>query len=207
MSKVSLSSQSRNFHFVLYPDSATYFTTKVLFDSVVNLSYCSKWAYCLHDKDLSDDGSPLKPHYHLVVSCKYPVRYCDILSKLGLPDSSVSLPDEKRSLRSFRSMVRYLVHADSPKKYQYDLSEVGSSFDISEYFDSSVSDSGSSAFVDLLKFMDDKSHTRRDIALYAVQSGYLGYYRQYYRILWDIKDYEDYKCYYRDKSIEGVDNE
>lgn len=195
MSKVSLSSQSRNFHFVLYPDSESYFTTKVLFDSVVNLSFCSKWAYCLHDKDVSDDGQLLKPHYHLVISCKYPVRYIDILKKLELPDSSISLPTQGKSLRSFRSMVRYLVHADSPKKHQYDLSEIGSSFDVSDYFDSDSSDSGSSAFVDLLNFMSDKKHNRREIALYAVQSGYLGYYRQYYRILWDIIDYEDFSAY------------
>lgn len=195
MSKVSLFSQSRNFHFVLYPDSESYLTTKVLFDFVVNLSFCSKWAYCLHDKDVSDDGQLLKPHYHLVISCKYPVRYVDILKKLELPESSVSLPTEGKSLKSFRSMVRYLIHADSPKKYQYDISEIGSSFDVSEYFDSGTSDSGSSAFVDLLNFMSDRKHNRRDIALFAVQSGYIGYYRQYYRILWDIIDYEDFKAY------------
>lgn len=203
MSKVSLSSQSRNFHFVLYPDSESYFTTKVLFDSVVNLNFCSKWAYCLHDKDVSDDGQLLKPHYHLVISCKYPVRYTDILKKLELPESSVSLPVEGKSLKSFRSMVRYLVHADSPKKYQYDLSEIGSSFDVSEYFDSGSNDTVSSAFVDLLNFMSDRKHNRRDIALFAVQSGYIGYYRQYYRILWDIIDYEDFKAYLPNRNIDN----
>lgn len=201
MSKVALTSQSRNFHLVLYPDSESYFTTKVLFDSVVNLSFCSKWAYCLHDKDVSADGSPLKPHYHLVIACKYPVRYCDLLSRLELPESSLSLPEEGKSLRSYRSMVRYLVHADSSKKYQYDISEIGSSFDVSPYFDSVSSDSGSNAFLDLLDYMSDRTHNRRDIAIYAVQSGYIGYYRQYYRILWDIRDFEDFSAYNHKKDL------
>lgn len=203
MSKVSLSAQSRNFHLVLYPDSESYFTTEVLFQSVVNYQACSKWAHCLHDKDVDKEGSPLKPHYHLVINCKYPVKYKDLLASLALPESSISLPSAGSKTRTFRSMVRYLIHADSPKKYQYDIGDIASNFDVSSYFDDASVDNASQAFVDLLDFMSDRHHSRRDIALYAASSGILGYYRQYYRILWDIRDYEDFKAYHHN----SIDND
>lgn len=199
MSKVSLSSSSRNFHFVLYPDATNYVLLQVLADSVVNLKYCNKWAYCRHDQDINDDGTLKKAHFHLVVSCKYPVRYKDILSALGLPENSVNLPDHGSGIHTYRSMVRYLIHADSPKKFQYDLDSISSNFDLSDYFDEASAQKGSSAFLELLDFMSDRSHNRRAVAIFAASSGLLGYYRQYYRILWDIIEFEEYKSYFRSK--------
>lgn len=206
MSKVSFSSSSRIFHFVLYPDSHSYFATHILFDLVVNLKYCSKWAFCLHDRDVNDDGILKKPHYHLVISCKYPVRYCDILSHLELPESSVTLPDIGSKTRTFRSMVRYLIHADSPSKFQYDIKDVSSNFDISSFFDLSSSSSGSSVFMDLLDFMSQPAVTKRSVAVYACSCGILGYYRQYYKILWDIIEHErfcDMKLEILDQAIDN----
>lgn len=211
MSKVSFSSTSRLFHLVLYPDATNYDFLQVLNDKVVNLKFCSKWAWSLHDQDVNDDGSLKKSHAHLVLSCKYPVRYKDVLSALGLPDSSMTLPDEFSKARSFRSMVRYLVHADNSKKFQYDISSISANFDFSSFFDSASSDKASSAFLELLDFMSQPGVTRRQIAVYASSCGLLGYYRQYYKILWDIIDHERFhNCYSGDileeleKSLDNV---
>lgn len=192
MSKVSFSSQSRNFHLVLYPDASNYTLLQVLDEFVVNLKFCSKWAWAVHDSDVNDDGSFKKSHCHLVLSCKYPVRYCDVLSSLGLPHSSMTLPDEHSKTRTFRSMVRYLIHADSPKKYQYDFDSIHANFDCSSFFSDSSSDKSSSSFLELLDFMSTGRPTRRSVALYAASCGLIGYYRQYYRILWDIIETEDF---------------
>lgn len=186
MSKVALSSQSRIFHIVLYPDSTLYDTTFVLSDLVVNLNSVVQYAYCLHDKDLGDSGDLLKPHYHLVLKCKYPVKYSDVCTKLGLPESAINLPVSSHR-QSFRSMVRYLIHADSPKKFQYAFEDIISNFSCSDYFDLSSSDDDSSAFRELLDFMLEGHPTKKSIALYACNSGLLKYYNRYYRILWDIK--------------------
>lgn len=193
MSKVSLNSSSRLFHLVLYPDASNYTLLQVLSDGVVNLKSCSKWAFATHDSDVKEDGSLKKSHVHLVIQAKYPVSYKSILSSLGLPDNSMTLPDEFSKTRSFRSLVRYLIHADSPKKFQYDISGITSNFDVSSFFDEASADKSSSAFLELLDFMSLPGHTRRSVALYAASCGFLGYYRQYYRILWDIIDYEDFK--------------
>lgn len=203
MSKVSFSSSSRNFHLVLYPDASNYVFLQVICENVVNLKSCSKWAYCIHDKDVNDDGSEKKAHAHLVISCKYPVRYKDIISSLGVPESSMTLPDEHSKVRTFRSMVRYLVHADSPKKYQYDIQLISSNFDVSPYFDDASSDKASGAFMELLEFMSLSSSTRRSVAMYAASCGLLGYYRQYYRILWDIIEYESFSN--RKNFLENLD--
>lgn len=192
MSKVSLSSQSRNFHLVLYPDASNYTFLHILNDLVVNLKSCSKWAWALHDSDVDEDGSLKKSHAHLVLSCRYPVRYSDILSFFGLPESSMTLPDQNSKTRTYRSMVRYLVHADSPKKFQYELSAIHSNFDVSSFFDDASSDKSSSSFLELLEYMSNGYPSRRSVALYAASCGLLGYYRQYYRILWDIIEYETF---------------
>lgn len=205
MSKVSFSSSTRNFHLVLYPDSTTYDLLQVLSEGVVNYKPCSKWAFSVHDKDVNDDGTLKKPHYHVVLACKYPVRYKDILSSLGLPDSSMTLPDANSKTRTFRSMVRYLIHADSPKKYQYDVGIISSNFDISPFFSDSSGDKSADAFMELLDFMSQKTSNRRSIALYAASTGLLGYYRQYYKILWDIIDYETFSHFDLDVLEESID--
>lgn len=192
MAKVSFSSQSRNFHLVLYPDASNYTFLQVLDELVVNLKFCSKWAWALHDSDVNDDDTQKKTHAHLVLSCKYPVRYLDVLSALGLPESSMTLPDEHSKTRTYRSMVRYLVHADSPKKYQYEISSIHANFDVSSFFDDASSDKSSSSFLELLEYMSNGHSTRRSVAMYAASCGLLGYYRQYYKMLWDIIEYETY---------------
>lgn len=206
MSKVSFSSSSRNFHLVLYPDSTTYDLLQILSDRVVNFKPCSKWAFSVHDQDVNDDGTAKKLHYHLVLACKYPVRYKDVLSALGLPESSMTLPDANSKTRTFRSMVRYLIHADSPKKFQYDVGAISSNFDVSSFFSDSSGDKTADAFLELLDFMSQKTSNRRSIALYAASTGLLGYYRQYYKILWDIIDYEDFNKINLEVLEESIDN-
>lgn len=206
MSKVSFLSSSRNFHLVLYPDSTTYDLLQVLSESVVNYKPCSKWAFAVHDKDINDDGTLKKPHYHVVLACKYPVRYKDVISSLGLPESAMTLPDANSKTRTFRSMVRYLIHADSPKKYQYDVGIISSSFDVSSFFDDSSGDKSADAFKELLDFMSQKTSNRRSIALYAASTGLLGYYRQYYKILWDIREYEAFHNIDPEILEESIDN-
>lgn len=186
MSKVSFSSQSRLFHLVLYPDSSTYSTTNLLSEFVVADKNVVEICYCLHDKDVKD-GVDLKPHYHVVFRFKNPIQYQTLLNRYSLPPSCVNLPDTtSKGSQSFRRMVRYLIHADSPKKYQYDLSSIISNFDVSQFFDQASADLQSSAFLDLLDAVSTIGASRRSVALYATSSGLLSYYRLYYHILWDV---------------------
>lgn len=114
----------RQFMLLLYPDDITCSST--LDYLISNFSIC---AYCLHDKDIDENGDLKKPHYHFIV-------------QLSSPRSlSFSLSDDFRvplnliePIHDWRHAVRYLVHYDDCNKYKYDVSCIVSSFDVSSFF-------------------------------------------------------------------------
>ena len=53
---------SRNWEAVVYPDSESYVAAESLAKAT---QYFGQWCYVLHDKDLNDDGTPKKAHYHV----------------------------------------------------------------------------------------------------------------------------------------------
>lgn len=117
--------RDRKFEFVLYPDSESYDIDTVL---AACCSYFSLWAYCLHDSDVCEDGSPKKSHIHFLGKLD-DVRSPDVVCRdLRLPSSSIS------NVKSWKAACRYLIHLDSPTKYQYSVDDVISSFPILSYF-------------------------------------------------------------------------
>lgn len=117
--------RDRKFELVLYPDSQSYDIDSVLFSA---LSYFSSWAYCLHDSDTNDDGSPKKEHIHFVGKLD-DVRSPDVVCRdLSIPLNSIS------NIKNWKAACRYLVHLDHPTKYQYSFDDVISSFPILSFF-------------------------------------------------------------------------
>ena len=76
-------------------------------------------AYILHDKDVvGESGEILKPHYHIVISTDNQTWNTAIASELGIETRFLQkLQNEKRALE-------YLIHWNTPNKYQYDIKEV-----------------------------------------------------------------------------------
>lgn len=68
----------------------------------------------MHDSDLDSDGNLKKAHYHVILSLpnNSPTNIESIKSRLQL--------DYVEGVRSVRSAMRYLVHADDPDKFQYE---------------------------------------------------------------------------------------
>lgn len=117
--------RDRKFELVLYPDSESY-----NFDSVLDsaLSYFPMWAYCLHDSDISDDGTPIKSHIHFLGKLD-DVRSPEVVCRdLQLSLSSIA------NVKSWKAACRYLVHLDYPTKFQYSFDDVISSFPILSFF-------------------------------------------------------------------------
>lgn len=77
----------------------------------------------LHDKDFKDDGTPAKPHYHVVIFFEKPVRYKQVLEQLRIGCGFESL-NYLQPVANLRAMMRYLVHLDTPWKAQYDVDDV-----------------------------------------------------------------------------------
>lgn len=105
--------KSRAFAFLVYPDSWPNWRADL--ESIHMPIVVSP----LHDKDLMDDGTPKKPHYHAVLSwgntvaLTAPLR---LLAPFGV--------EHVEPLGSYSSYCRYLLHLDNPEKAQYDVSDI-----------------------------------------------------------------------------------
>lgn len=110
----STDDRKRNFATELYLDSGHPEWLNILKDSHIPI-----FVSPLHDKDLKENGEPVKPHHHIMVmyegkKSKDQVRdFFDTFGGHGL-----------LVVESVRGMARYLCHLDDPDKYQYDISDV-----------------------------------------------------------------------------------
>ena len=120
--------QSRTFSVILYPDSETYNYEEVL---AACAEYFPEWAYILHDKDILEDGSPKKPHYHVVGRLEGSRTPQVVANRIGIPANYV---DCKKGY-TFKKGVRYLCHLDDPKKAQYDHGQISSNVELAPYLD------------------------------------------------------------------------
>ena len=89
----------------------------------------------LHDRDVDVNKQPIKPHYHIVFYFEGKKAYKQVLS---LCRSFGGVNPQK--VESMIGMVRYLIHADDPDKYQYSRSliEAHGGIDIDRFFKRSV---------------------------------------------------------------------
>lgn len=151
--------RDRKFELVLYPDSESYDIDSVLFSA---LSYFPAWAYCLHDSDINVDGSPKKEHIHLVGKLD-DVRSPDVVCRdLSIPLNSIS------NIKNWKAACRYLVHLDSPTKFQYSFDDVISSFPILSFF--SLSDDEQARRI--IDFISSTGCNRvSDLTVWALDNG------------------------------------
>lgn len=118
------SDRTRNWTFILYPESAPA-DWKNRIDDLHTKYVISP----LHDKDLHEDGSVKKPHYHVVLIYSGNKSYeqiKDITDSLGQP-----IPQRVQNLRG---QIRYLAHIDNADKVQYNIDDIiASGIDVSQY--------------------------------------------------------------------------
>lgn len=109
----------RNFRLLLYPRYEDDINHELAI-TCLGLSGVD-YVRMLHDKDLKDDGTPAKPHYHYVVSfenAKSISAANKYFGSMGIESRFVQvIEDAKERKRS----IRYLAHLDHPDKYQYDV--------------------------------------------------------------------------------------
>lgn len=130
--KEELNGRWRNWAMIVYPSSAPKDWRKKISELHIPwiVSPC-------HDKDVHADGSPKKPHWHviLVFDDVKSFRQIDEIAK------KVNAPHPKHC-RSLRGYVRYLIHLDDPNKYQYSQKDIENHgiADIDRYFKNSATD-------------------------------------------------------------------
>jgi hypothetical protein len=108
-------SKTRNWAFVIYPESAPNDWMDILINTHIPILVSP-----LHDRDEAEDGLPKKPHYHVVIMMDGPItkkRADEIIEPFCGTKSA-------EYIKSLRGYVRYLAHLDDPDKAQYDPSDI-----------------------------------------------------------------------------------
>ena len=113
-----MAKRSNRWAFIVYPDDprADGFLSFLEDD----LKLCAAVSP-LHDRDVKDDGTLKKPHYHVIVeysSLKSMQQVLEQLSPLGI--------EYVEQVQNRSSYTRYLAHLDSPDKARYNPAEVRS---------------------------------------------------------------------------------
>ena len=67
-----------------------------------------------------------------------------VASRIEIPENTIEY------CRKFKRSIRYLIHKDSPSKYQYDQDKIFSSFDLTKYFDDDYSNNMLDDIVDFI---------------------------------------------------------
>lgn len=125
--------KSKYFCAMLYPDSTTYDTDKLI--KSLAEEHLTFAVSPIHDKDFEDDGSTLKKgHYHLLLAYSSATTLNNIrgwFKACGMPESDL------HSIRVCASGVgyyRYLTHKDNPEKAQYNDNDIRVFNDSDELF-------------------------------------------------------------------------
>lgn len=116
MKKTNNNKRTRNYATILYPESMNIDSFEILQDTHIPYILSP-----LHDQDLNADGSPKKPHYHLLL-CFDSVKTYDQVLSLVEPLGAVGL----EVVNSIKSYARYLCHLDDPDKARYSIESVQS---------------------------------------------------------------------------------
>lgn len=181
-SKSELNPKSRAFKLNLYREDVTHSHALSLVPD-----YCD-YALIEHDSDIDDDGQPKKPHVHVFIRFPNP-RYLNSVAKdLGIASNYI------RPCGDSRSFVRYLVHRDSPNKFQYDPKNIVSNIPdfVQECLASDKEKSESDKVLEILELLDNISSfvdTRSFVRLVAKAGLYDVYRRSQYTFIQILKEH------------------
>lgn len=164
----------RSFLGVLYPDAENYNCEEVL--DRLKLFF-PDWAYIVHDMDVDENGELKKPHIHWIGQ-RSACHIDFVASSLGVPENTIEF------CRKYRRAVRYLVHKDSPSKYQYEIEKIEHSFDLTKYFNDDFVAMKLGEIVDFL--YSDECTTLGSLFNFCAGKGYTNVLRMYYAMIKDL---------------------
>lgn len=110
--------RTRNWTIIVYEDSAP-----KNWRQIVQAQHCKAWISPYHKDDVRADGTPKKPHWHVVLAFAGKKSLAQIQAISDQLSKTRVLWDEC-AVGDLRGMVRYLVHFDDADKAQYDIGEI-----------------------------------------------------------------------------------
>lgn len=114
MSKGNSTFRTRNYATIVYLDSAPEDWRTILAESKTPI-FISPY----HDKDVNADGTPKKPHFHVMVMFDN-VKTTDQAEEFFKSFGGVGV----EIIKSRRAYARYLCHLDNPEKFRYEIDDV-----------------------------------------------------------------------------------
>ena len=107
--------KSREWWCCVYPDSAP-----SNWRELVQQTFLEAYISPLHDKDLNTDGTPKKPHWHVVLAWPGPTTFSNAKTIMAEFNGVI----EPKIIGTLRGVCRYLCHLDNPEKAQYSPDDV-----------------------------------------------------------------------------------
>lgn len=109
---------------ILYLDNDLHMN--FLYDIIKKYDY----AYILHDKDLNEDKTDKKPHFHLLLFFNNARYINSIFKEFNLDNNNLIEFAKKDKVHT----IRYLIHCDNNEKFQYSIEDIHTNLDLSNYF-------------------------------------------------------------------------
>lgn len=104
------------YSFVSYPESSD--CTEIA-DSLYKVGWDCFCISPLHDKDIKEDGTPKKAHYHWIIGFeKNPPKPAEFIAAIKAVGGVVI--QDKMFVHNAWGAVEYLTHKNAPEKYQYE---------------------------------------------------------------------------------------
>lgn len=161
--------RSRVHMLLLYPTDESH----VLALEKIQSSY--DYAYCLHDKDIAEDGSIKKAHWHVVIRFNQAVWSSAICKELGIEHNYIE------NVKRFDNALQYLIHYNDTEKAQYTIDEVFGNLK-TKLVESinKVEKSEGEKVVELIQFIQeyDGKLTVTEFASYCAINGYWSEFRR-----------------------------
>lgn len=149
-----------------------------------DIYYQADKAYIYHDKDIKEDGSLKKPHYHLLIVFPREKSINKLSKETGVPLNLIKW-------KAYLDLsVQYLVHQNNPEKYQYDVEDIHG--DVNYWWlmfvGGTFNGNARSNVSTIINWVySHKGHiTYYDVFRYAFEHYLLKEYKQYYPQIKDI---------------------
>ena len=104
--------KSKNYAMILYPENEKDITTL----EYIKMNY--KYAYIIHDRDTDENGEIKKKHIHVFYEFENERSITSIAKELNVEEYDIE------KIRNKKGAIRYLIHKDSPNKFQYKIDEI-----------------------------------------------------------------------------------
>lgn len=126
------------------------------------------WVAILHDKDVNPDGTPKKPHYHVLFFFDGKKSYSQVKAIMDMLNAPIP-----QVTKNPKGMVRYLIHMDNPEKHQYRREDIEchNGAGINQYFELSMS-TRTAVLRELMEFISDSQvDNYDDLIMYCIHHG------------------------------------